>query len=115
MKKLLKVFLVPAAILAAGVYYYVTIPAINIHSAGFWFFLIGALAAVTGVAALYKIFKTKTEIIELGQSKLIKVLLGAVVASVAVFLLGTLLSSQIINAKKYQQLMKVEEGDFVTR
>ena len=113
MKKLLKVFLVPAAILAAGVYYYVTIPAINIHSAGFWFFLIGALAAVTGVAALYKIFKTKTEIIELGQSKLIKVLLGAVVASVAVFLLGTLLSSQIINAKKYQQLMKVEEGDFV--
>ena len=29
-----------------------------------------------------------------------------------VYLVGTLLSSPIINAKKYQQLMKVEEGNF---
>lgn len=114
MKKLLKPLVVIAALVAAAVYYYVTIPAINIHSSGFWFFFIGALAAVTGVIAAYKILKTKTEIIELGQSKLIKVMLGAVIVSVAVYLLGTLLSSEIINAKKYQQLMKVEEGDFVT-
>ena len=51
MKKLLKVFAVLAAIVAAGVYYYVTIPAVNIHSAGFWFFLIGALAGVAAVVA----------------------------------------------------------------
>ena len=114
MKKLLKPFMVLAAIAAAFVYYYVTIPAVNIHSAGFWFFLIGALAAVTGVVALYKIVKTKTEIVELGQSKLIKTMLGAVIASVAVFMIGSLLSSEIINAKKYQQLMQVEDGDFAT-
>lgn len=114
MKKFLKVFVVPAAIFAAAIYYYVTIPAVNIHSAGFWFFLIGALAGVTGVIALYKILKTKTEIIELGQSKLIKTMLGAIITSVVVFLLGSLLSSQIINAKKYQQLMKVQDGDFAT-
>ena len=106
--------MVLAAIAAAFVYYYVTIPAVNIHSAGFWFFLIGALAAVTGVVALYKIVKTKTEIVELGQSKLIKTMLGAVIASVAVFMIGSLLSSEIINAKKYQQLMQVEDGDFAT-
>ena len=114
MKKLLKPLMVLAAIAAAFVYYYVTIPAVNIHSAGFWFFLIGALAAVTGVVALYKIVKTKTEIVELGQSKLIKTMLGAVIASVAVFMIGSLLSSEIINAKKYQQLMQVEDGDFAT-
>ncbi len=114
MKKLLKVFVVLAAIIAAGVYYYVTIPAVNIHSAGFWFFLIGALAGVTAIVALYKIIKTKTEIIELGQSKLIKTMLGAIVAAVVVFLVGSLLSSEIINAKKYQQLMTVEDGDFAT-
>ena len=114
MKKLLKLFAVLAAIVAAGAYYYVTLPAINIHSAGFWFFLIGALAAATGIAVLYKIFKTKTEFIELGQSKLIKVMLGLIVLAVVVFMLGSLLSSEIINAKKYQQLMTVEDGDFVT-
>ena len=91
-----------------------TIPAVNFHSAGIWFFLIGALAGVAAVVALYKIVKTKTEIIELGQSKLMKILLGAIIAVVAVFLVGSLLSSEIINAKKYQQLMTVQDGDFAT-
>lgn len=112
MKKRAKILIVPVIIAAAGVYYYVTLPAINIHSVGFWFFLIAALAAVTGMIALYKIFKTQTELIELGQSKLIKTLLGIIVLAVAVFLIGSLLSSEIVNAKKYQQLMKVEEGNF---
>ena len=105
MKKLWKVLAVLAAIIAAGVYYYVTIPAINIHAAGFWFFLIGALAGVTAVIAFYKVVKTKIEIVELGQSKLIKVMLGVIIGVVAVYLAGTLLSSEIINARKYQQLM----------
>ena len=106
MKKIWKVLVILAAIIAAGVYYYVTIPAINIHASGFWFFLIGGLAAVTAVIALYKIVKTKTEIIELGQSKLIKVMLGVIIGAVVVYLAGSLLSSEIINARKYQQLMK---------
>ena len=114
MKKLLKLFGVLAAVIAAGVYYYVTIPAVNIHASGFWLFLIGALAGVTGLAALHKILKNKDEIVELGKSKLIKVLLGGIIAVTAVFLLGTLLSSEIINARKYQQLMTVEDGDFAT-
>lgn len=112
MKKILKLVAVPAAIAAAGAYYYVTLPALNIHSAGFWFFVIAALIIVTVIAALYKILKTKTEIIELGQSKLIKALTGIIAAAVIVFLLGSLLSSEIINAKKYQQLMTVTEGEF---
>ena len=52
MNKILKGFIIPAAIIAAAVYYYVTIPAINIHSSGFWFFLIGALAGVTAIVVL---------------------------------------------------------------
>ena len=103
MKKIWKLLVLIAAIIAAGVYYYVTIPAINIHSSGFWFFLIGALAAITAVIAFYKIVKTKVEIVDLGQSKLIKFMLGVIVGAVAVYLAGTLLSSEIINARKYQQ------------
>lgn len=34
------------AMIVAFLYYYVTLPAINIHSAGFWWFLILALAVV---------------------------------------------------------------------
>ena len=114
MKKLWKLLIGVAAVVAAGAYYYVTIPAVNIHSAGFWFFLIGALVAAAGVIALYKIVKTKTEIVELKQSKVLKTLIGVIGAAVAVFLIGSLLSSEIINAKKYQQLMTVQDGDFAT-
>lgn len=114
MKKIIKVLAILAAIIAAAVYYYVTIPAVNIHSTGFWFFLIGALAGVTAIVVLYKLLKTKTEIVEIGQCKLVRILAGVIIAAVAVFLIGSLLSSEIINAKKYQQLMTVEDGDFTT-
>ena len=30
----------------AFIYYYVTLPAINIHSSGFWFFIMAAIVAV---------------------------------------------------------------------
>lgn len=36
-----KLLAVLAALIAAGVYYYVALPAVNIHSKGFWGFLIG--------------------------------------------------------------------------
>lgn len=114
MKRILKIAALVAALIAAGAYYYVTLPALNIHSSGFWFFLIGALAAVTAVAVFYKLIKGKEEFTELGESKLIRLLLGTVIAATAVFLVGSLLSSEIINAKKYQQLMTVEEGDFAS-
>ena len=41
-----------------------------------------------------------------------KVILGILGAVVIVYAAGTLLSSPIVNAKKYQKLMKVEDGEF---
>ena len=35
-----KIMAVIAVLLLAGIYYYVALPAINIHSTGFWIFLI---------------------------------------------------------------------------
>ena len=37
----IKALLVLLVIVLAGIYYYVTIPAINIHSTGIWIFMIG--------------------------------------------------------------------------
>lgn len=39
-------------------------------------------------------------------------ILGILGAVVIVYAAGTLLSSPIVNAKKYQKLMKVEDGEF---
>ena len=49
---------------------------------------------------------------ELRTSKGLKAILGVLAAVVIVYLVGTLLSSPIVNAKKYQKLMTVENGEF---
>ena len=38
----------------AFIYYYVTLPAINIHSSGFWFFIMAAIVAVMVVYTIRK-------------------------------------------------------------
>ena len=43
MKKSRKLFLGIALVLAAGIYYYVALPAINIHSSDVWFFILALL------------------------------------------------------------------------
>ena len=95
-------------ILVAAVYYYVALPAVNIHSSETWFFMI---ALVLVIALLY-MKKGQIGIRELKQSKMMKSLGVVVLGLGIIYLAGTLLSSPIINAKKYQKLMKVEERTF---
>lgn len=106
-----------AALLAVFVYYYITLPAINIHASGFWFFilaLIAAAAVVYGLKKAGKEIKTygKSTVINWKDFKLMKAFAGAFLAILAVYLIGSLLSSPIINAKKYQQLLTVQERQF---
>ena len=97
--------------LLAGIYYYVKLPAINIHADGFWMFLLVVIAAV---AVFYigrrRLFRKE----DIKASGIAKGLIGLFLLVVAVYLAGTLLSSPIINAKKYQKLLNVENGDFQT-
>lgn len=105
--KLLLILLVVAAL---GIYYYAALPPVNIHSTEFWVFLF-----VLGIlAALIFIKKKNLNRYELKESKGLKVILGVVALIVIVYLVGALLSSPIINAKKYQQLMTVETREFTT-
>lgn len=105
-----KLFAVIGILLIAAVYYYLALPAINLHSADMWMFIIMMIVIV---AAAY-IGKKKPTKEEAKRSKPLKVILGLLVAVVVIYLVGTLLSSPIINAKKYQGLLAVEEGDFAT-
>lgn len=119
MKKstLWKIIGVVAALLAAFIYYYVTLPAFNLHSVGTWWFLI-VLLAVIGMVISFK-----TGSVRMGKKGVIKefrpgtglpvkITFGIIGAMLVVLAIGAFLSSPVINAAKYRDLMTVEEGDF---
>ncbi len=96
-------------LLAAGIYYYIAIPAINIHASGFWAFLI---AVVVFGLLLYAGKKGVRSPGEIRHSKVLKLGVGFAGLLVLVYVLGSILSSPIVNAKKYRDLMVPETGDF---
>lgn len=108
MKGKRKLLIAIVVILAAGLYYYVALPAFNIHSSDTWFFIIFLLVAAAVIYAVRK----KIGKAELRTSKTMKFFGFAILGLGIIYLVGSLLSSPIVNAKKYQKLMKVEEGEF---
>lgn len=103
-----KIIAVIVAILALGIYYYFALPAINIHSSGFWGTLIVVVAGILGIYIVRK----KYSAFEIKKSKVVKVIGAVLLLILAVYGIGLLLSSPVVNAKKYQKLLKVEEGKF---
>lgn len=104
-----RVLLILLVLVLAGAYYYVALPAINIHSQGFWGFIILLLVLLLGFYALRKRMHT---VYEVKESKVLKgggILIGALLV---ILLIGTILSSPIVNAKKYRELMVPTEREF---
>lgn len=102
-----------------GIYYYVTIPAINIHSVGFWQCLLFLIAALT---ITYALIKSGKDVKSRGRGwspkelfaelKLVKVGIALFLLTAVLFLAGSILSSPIVNASRYQKLLTVENSDF---
>ena len=103
-----KLALIIIAIVIAAVYYYVTIPAINIHASGFWIFMGMTVLVLTGIYALSRLH-TQSDI---RSSKGVKAGIAVLLVVMAVYLVGSVLSSPIINANKYQKLITVEKRNF---
>lgn len=103
-----KVFAILLLLIVGGIYYYVALPAINIHSTGFWFFVMLLLV----IALVAYVLKKRFYVDQIGTSKVVRGIGALFLIVLAVFLIGSLLSSPIINAKKYQQLLTVENGEF---
>ena len=109
MKSKWKMLAVLAAVIVVGGYYYVALPAINIHSSDTWFFIFVILIVA---AFIYMGRRKMRSFHEARENKGLRAI-GLIIAVLGIiYLAGTLLSSPIINAKKYQQLMTVEEGEF---
>lgn len=120
MKKSVKYLIIGViALLALGIYYYVTIPAINIHSSGTWTAIIVLAVAVMIICLLLKMRKQHALNPSAGFSFSLKEsglpfkISGIIFLGLCLFLLGgTLLSSPFFNAAKYQQLLTIEEREF---
>ena len=118
-------FVVVAAI--AALYYYIELPAINIHSPGFWKFIIFVMLIVTvevwlmnhrkaagggryrgniSAKEFFSDFKTQA------GSVLFKTAFVCTVILVVLYVAGNILSSPVINASKYQKLLTVETRNF---
>lgn len=121
MKKITKKIILAAVLLLfAGMYYYVTLPAINIHAAGFWTTL-GLLIAFATIlyAAVQMRRQSKTNVVQVKtiesvfkELKLVRLGTALFILVFVIFGAGNLLSSPVVNADKYQKLMTVQEGDF---
>ncbi len=117
-KGILYPILAVAALLAAFIYYYVTLPAINIHSSGFWFFLMGLVVTLMVIYVIRRAAKDRAEFGSLPLSETLKAykplkrLAVLLLLLAAFYVIGTVLSSPIVNAKKYQQLLTLETRNF---
>ncbi|MDE6964916.1 MAG: CvpA family protein, partial [Lachnospiraceae bacterium] len=120
-KILRNIILVLAALFALGVYYYVTLPAINIHSSGTWGAILVIVAALMLLSALKQIQADRKSPVEgmntfhfdFKESTLVFKLLGILlIVLIGAYGVGTLLSSPFFNAAKYQRLLTIEEREF---
>ena len=99
-----KIAVVLAVIALLGVYYYVALPAVNIHATEFWIFLV----ILVVLAALIYVRKKKLNRYEMKESKGLKAILTVLVVIVAVYLLGSLLSS---DSERKEISKAYESGD----
>lgn len=121
MKKITKnVIIFIVALILLGVYYYVTIPAVNIHSAGFWMVLMALILFITILYTVTQFRKQmKSGVVQkkslqkaYKEFKFVKIGILLFFVVFVVFLIGNILSSPIVNAEKYKNLIQVQESDF---
>lgn len=108
MKTSRKIIIAVVLVILAGIYYYISLPAINIHSVDTWFFIAGFVIVIL----VYFIIRKRMRPRDIKESKVARGLIGLLVVIGVVYVIGSVLSSPIVNAKKYQKLMTVEEGNF---
>ena len=109
--------LVVIVLIFAAIYYYIALPAINIHNPELWKFVLFVLVIAFALYALRKTTFTGDRRHPVNfsgnyKTKTFKLLTALIVIIAAAYFVGTLLSSPIINASKYQKLMKVEKSKF---
>ena len=118
MKKSRTILFVLTLLIWAGMYYYY-LPALNIHSEESWMFFVVAVLVglVLNFWPIFKVLFLERDgvVVERAEKwKTAKKLLIVPVALVIVYGVGMLLSSPILRAGAYRELLDVQSGDFAS-
>lgn len=115
----LKLSAILFVLIFGAIYYYVTLPAINIHSPGLWKFVLVVLVIVSIVSAIRDISDTinhNSKTFSLKKLSKKNHLFGffflVTILVFCVFGIGFFLSSPVINAGKYKELVNISNGNF---
>ena len=102
-----------AALVFAGVYYYIELPALNIHNFGFYWFIILICLVFSACMIFLRGFRADTpmEYISYSRKKL-PIPFWLVAAVLAVIGIGTVTGWVLLRAYDYSDLLTIEEGDF---
>lgn len=98
-----------------AIFYYFATPAINIHKPGFWTWVIVTLGLIYVCSLDFtaeRIFISDKKNESLGFTSMSKYILYLMAACVLVLLIGGIVSSKLIMASKYANIIEIEEGDF---
>ena len=118
MKKSRTVLFVLTLLIWAGMYYYY-LPALNIHSEESWMFFVAAILVglVLNFWPIFKVLFLERDgvIVDKAEKwKTAKKLLIVPLVLVIIYGVGMLLSSPILRAGAYRELLDVQSGDFVS-
>lgn len=116
---ILKLILSSAVVFAI---FYVFLPPLNPMATEFWIFLTAALAIYLlpfGLGGIFKVYSlpgsaSRVEFSPKTKSFGYKLMVALVLIPVAVMIVGGIISSTFFNAKKYADVIKVNEADFAT-
>lgn len=114
MKKILKILITVLILGGLGfIYYYLALPALNIHSPGFWWFILIALIVATVIMSITAYYKKAGSPVIKTPAKLIFTVLSCITGGlIVVFIIGGILSSPVVNAKKYQRMLTITDRNF---
>lgn len=116
-KRISKPILAIAILVLAGLYYYLALPAINIHNPAIWKFMIYVSLIVLVLYAFPRLTMTGVrkkpfDLNGIQKEPVFRILAAIPLLLIIIYILGSLLSSPVINARKYQKLLTVKQGEF---
>ena len=118
-KRVLKIFISTVLTLVfAGIFFYVTLPAINLQSDTFWMYLFYCIAFYIGSYVILTIIseakQNKNMKLDFKLKKSPAIIIAAIALSIpmAVLGIGSLISSTFFHANAYSSIIEVPEADF---
>ena len=118
-KRVLKIFISTVLTLVfAGIFFYVTLPAINLQSDTFWMYLLYCIAFYIGSYVILTIIseanQNKNMKLDFKLKKSPAIIIAAIALSIpmAVLGIGSLISSTFFHANAYSSIIEVPEADF---